>query len=447
MYTWLREWLWGERAYLTYWYAFLLSFPFSWRKTLIPSVAGGGFNEYLDFSLYVGDILLLFSFILIIKHEIEIKSIIDQIINKLKMFHVEHWVLLVFIGYVAFSFFWSLNYWLWVDGLISFLRVFITCSIFIFTLRNTNSGKKCSTWNIFRLTVWIFIIGIFLQVGIAVVQFMGNSSLGLTFIGESQFTVSDSGIAKIDFDNGKQIRSYGTFLHPNIFGGYLVIAILIIFIYIRYIYIKKMFHVEQIWLLIALGVGFLGLILSFSKSAQVSILVGMIVYLFHVEQMKWKKMFHVEHWLVYISAISLCVAILVLGFDQIQKSISERIFLLLFHVEHFYAWFLGNGWGQSVYNLVHLGSLEPWQLQPAHNIYLNILLEIGIVGTCLISILLWKLFQNVPRGTNRVFLLPLLAIGIIGLFDHYPLDIYAGQILLSLSLGLAISAKSINIDK
>ncbi len=443
MYTLLRELLWGERAYLTYWYAFLLSFPFSWRKVISPSVTGGSFNEYLDLSLYVGDSLILVAFILILKHENSRKSILSST----KMFHVEHWLGVIFVLYILCSFFWSENKWLWIDGIVSLIRIIAILSIFIFTFKLDKEQDDCSTWNNLKYFTFIIALSLLLQSFVGISQFIHNRSIGLGVIGESSLNQYTDGVAKIDFDTFKQIRAYGTFLHPNVFSGYLVVSILFVLTYLR-LKSGKMFHVEQFLLYFSVLLATLGLIFTFSKIAIVSFCIMIGWYLFHVEQIHLKKMFHVEHLFFLMALVGFLLVMFILGRDQILKSIYERLFI--FHIQPIQGEELlfGKGMGQSVYALSeNHPNLENWQLQPIHNVYLLIIYEIGLFGFSILSYLIFVYIQNVPRGTSSLFYVPILIIGTIAIFDHYLWDIYVGQVLLALGFGWTVVGAYIDIDK
>ena len=66
---------------------FLLSLPFSIRKVLAVFSPDGSFNEYLDVSLYLSDILLIATLVIYI---LENKRVLLSILYWRKMFHVEH---------------------------------------------------------------------------------------------------------------------------------------------------------------------------------------------------------------------------------------------------------------------------------------------------------------------------------------------------------------------
>ena len=442
MYTSIRALFWGEKAYLTYWYAFLFSFPFSWRQVLIPSVTGGPFNEYMDISLYVGDILILSSIILIIKHNITYKSIL----SKLKMFHVEHWLMLTLVFYLTLSILWSEDWLLWMDGTIGFIRIITILSIFVFSLKQYQSKNDCSTWNNIKWLTFIIAFSVSIQAIIGIAQFIHNGSIGLSLLGESEIAENILGVAKIDFETYKQIRAYGTFLHPNILGGYLVFSIVFLGIFWRK-FRPYMFHVEQLLIKIAILLGLIALALTFSKSALFAFVLLSGIYLFHVEQVKPKKMFHVEHLVLVLSIVSLVLVVFISGKNQLIKSIDERIQLVQINTIYNEEWLIGKGLNQSIYNLYQQNfDRENWQLQPIHNIYLNIISDVGIFGLLLIIFVLIKYIGYVPRGTFLLVYGPLLVIGIVGIFDHYPWDIYAGQILLSLAIGWVLAYSRYTID-
>jgi len=56
-------------------------------------------------------------------------------------------------------------------------------------------------------------------------------------------------------------------------------------------------------------------------------------------------------------------------------------------------------------------------LQPVHNVFLLILSEIGLIGFSLFSTLLYFFFKN--REWSLRFVMGLVAVFIIGIFDHY----------------------------
>lgn len=236
MQSFLERYFLGKEAYRTFWYAFLLSFPFSWRKVFIPTVGNSvSFNEYMDISLYVSDLLLLLCLYLIIKHKCIHKSIFKQI----RVFHVEQIGVLIILLYTLLNFYISPSKILWLDGFFNIIRII---SVGYVSYYYFLQDKTCSTWNK-MIGLLILLISLIFQVLLGVFQYSSNHSLGITMFNESFFSVDMSGVAKIDLENGKQVRSYGTFLHPNIFAGYITVIFAIFLVFIKWC----MFHVEQKW--------------------------------------------------------------------------------------------------------------------------------------------------------------------------------------------------------
>ena len=198
-------------------------------------------------------------------------------------------------------------------------------------------AAKCSTWNIIKTTFIMVILSGFFQAIIAIVQFLYQKSLGLAFLKESIFSPLDVDVAKVIIENHIFVRSYGLFPHPNILGGFLAVSLLITIVYpvifklklfhveqsqsnhpnvprgtifgvvLNYLFrfidkcstwnnynpINPMFHVEHyryIWLYRGLiFFQLLALFVSFSKSAIIAFILGLILVI-----LKIRQMFHVE---------------------------------------------------------------------------------------------------------------------------------------------------------
>jgi O-antigen ligase len=84
--------------------------------------------------------------------------------------------------------------------------------------------------------------------------------------------------------------------------------------------------------------------------------------------------------------------------------------------------------------------LAPWDFQPVHNIYMLIANEMGLAATVVfmllfvvLAVLLFIKMKKSLRADKLVgaILLSLLAgVFVIGLFDHYLISLYHGQVLL-----------------
>jgi hypothetical protein len=387
------------------------------------------------------------------------------------------------------------------------------------------NSKKCSTWNIFNNSVCIIIFSGIIQSVIGIWQFVIQKSIGLTWLKESILSSDISGVAKIVFNGEKYIRAYGLFPHPNILGGFLVLSIISTFAFFKPfnflenfkkqedLDIKKilpklntnvprgtlyetearmekldeerhsiskdcpnltqMFHVEhcmkqkQEWKNLVyysfLGIQLIALILTFSKSAWIGLIVA-ILFLWYKEissQQKcstwnivcrWYRTFlrftsEKTRYFALLGGIIILLVLLVKPdwHSIVGKSITDRMFYLNVSRGTFLENpVLGVGSGQFLLNLKKIENIQDWQFQPVHNVFLLILNELGVVGLGLFIWFIWEVIKNVPRGTFLLTnYLSAIFFGflVIMLLDHYFWDIQQGQILLWLVLGLISGGK------
>ncbi|MEK9151696.1 MAG: O-antigen ligase family protein [Patescibacteria group bacterium] len=571
----LRQSLHGIPLHTVFFILFLFALPLSIRDVLAVFSPDGSFNEYLDVSVYLSDLLLLATLLVFI---LENKQSILSIGYWRRMFHVEQLLLPIFIPFLlilwsGLSILWSENTTL---ALATFFYLVLSYILYLYVIlcnvpRGTNGQKpsecstwnnpaientemfhvehsvtsnsdvprgtfltfilgcfgKCSTWNIVQVIPAVIIISAVFQSIVVILQFISQKSIGLSVLKESIFSVYDPGVAKIIINGDVFIRAYGLFPHPNILGGFLAISLLVTMAYplmfrntmfhvehpgignqnvprgtishiLRRLIYKcstwniakinsiKMFHVEHIlhnWLyyqtkrakrkftFVSLPTGrqasrsagkigfntrykaiifiqLLALFLSFSKSAILAFIIGLIwlVFgvrkMFHVEHLTtdipnvprgtlkgavldyinkcstWnnfklttcglvKKMFHVEHLVIAFVVIITGVFVFSLNLKLfIAQPAAERLFYMqsLASVSSTYS-FEGLGIGQFVFDMQRFfdEKLLSWQFQPIHNVFLLIFSELGIVGLGLFTwFLIYVFLKNneiVPRGT------------------------------------------------
>lgn len=284
---------------------FLLTLPLSVRKVLlvISPDESGLFNEYTDISLYLTDLaLLLFCGIILLEHKNSILSISWW----KRMFHVEHidWSFILplpFLCWAGLSILWSQSHLLaWysffklLEGYLLYVSLILfivprgtlpmlggkvtECSTWNISTSSNHEQKlfhveqfshlnqqlelsnivprgtiffiwqwfkdKCSTWNIWELVFLAMVIGGTFQAFLGIGQFIRQSSLGLTFLQESQFVPFQAGIAKVILGGELFIRAYGLLPHPNVLAGFLGLTMLFTAAY-PLVFRRKMFHVEH----------------------------------------------------------------------------------------------------------------------------------------------------------------------------------------------------------
>src|SRR5258708_5260679 len=111
-------------------------------------------------------------------------------------------------------------------------------------------------------------IGIIGESILAIAQFFNQGSLNgvLYFLGERTFTATTSGIANASVSGELILRPYGTFPHPNVLAGYLLISLTLLLLYAKS-YLSKdrypKFKNQKIFFGTALILGTVALFLNF----------------------------------------------------------------------------------------------------------------------------------------------------------------------------------------
>ncbi len=261
------------------------------------------------------------------------------------------------------------------------------------------------------LTKVLILAGTFQSI-IAIMQFGEQKSIGLSFLGEPNLEASN--IAKIDVNDSKIIRSYGTMPHPNILAGFLTISVILGMKF------KK-------WMPL-IGLCIVGIILTFSRSAMVAIAICML--LFTIANIRQLKKYYI-YALIGVIAVSIAVFFTYPSLKSHIFStyeINERLESIPIAISMIEGNLLGVGW-QNSSNLMQQYTeekIKPWDYQPIHNIYLLITAELGIFG---IALVLFLIFYSITSGKDPTIKYALIALCIIGLFDHYLYTLYQGQVI------------------
>lgn len=456
-------------------YGFILTFPLTIRKVIWYFPLGGSFNEYSGLYLYLSDIFLILTLIFwifpILRNK---KNYLSS--NKLWITIFIHNLsisipfLLVFFSFI--SILWSENQAVAIFRSIKLLELYLLY-IYIY-FKNVPRGT------FLKKVLRIILIAGFIQSIIAIWQFIIQHSIGLRFLQESIISPVIPGVAKIILNDHIFIRAYGLMPHPNILGGFLLFSIVLTILY------KKLFHVEQFYeiLNIILFIQGIALLLTFSKSAIIGLILAIIYINVPRGTLTNSKLFHVEQFRrkFLISAI-IIVSLFIIFKPNLNilftKSLGERFFYL--NVSR--GTILDNpvfgvGMGEFVLNIPNYikNGFEVWQYQPVHNVFLLIWSELGIIGLGLFVAWIWKtIFDNkkmfhvehlkedenkesIAMGDSNTILehknntLSIMTIEIyfkailigflfIMLFDHYFWDIWQGQIIFWLVMGIIAGIK------
>jgi len=468
-------WLWqnAEKILIV---IFFLTFSLNIRKVFLTpySFLNGGFNEYMTISFGWADLLMIgtitiYNIKLLISQFRQGEtgnSLLENVIrNKSSVIRNyyrnnvsrETLYLLIFLGWVGLSILWS-QY-----RPIAIYRFLTLAEIVLFALIAVKRLKN-SKW--LDIAVFALILSGLFQSLLGIAQFIHNGSLGLHFLGESIIGPNIDGVAKIIISSEKHVRAYGTFPHPNILAGFLLVPL---FILIAELISRKLPFLRKKqtglisrqvshetflsyfpgWILsTALLLTLLGFGLTFSRSAFLGLFIGLASYFvwiaFSWRSIKVSKIIF-KFLPLFILIVALAIIILINNTSFFSnQSLEERQLYQIVSYETISGHpIMGVGIGQFILNEYNINpKLESWRYQPVHNIYLLVFSELGIIG--LILLLLW-IFSILEWGSNKnrntdllltriLYCCIILSFLIISPFDHYFWDIKLGTFIFALPL-------------
>jgi len=315
---------------------------------------------------------------------------------------------------------------------INTLHIVEGVAMFLFILRTERVDRAAAA----------FIAGMIPAAGLGVWQFLAQSSPASTLLGLAAHSPEIPGASVVETVTGRFLRAYGPFPHPNIFGGYLAVALIF---GARLVSSRdKVFRRLALWSSPLLAAA---LFLTFSRGAWLAFFAG--AGLFFIQAIRNFDVRHRGfHWfaastLPFLILGSLLFSLVVTRTTSVgrleARSVSERTqgYRDAFSLIRRHPLF-GVGPGQA--SLASYRDIDPargpYTYEPVHNLFLLVWVELGIVGFALIVSIFWFIFRrSIPTDG-----LPLLAtLLILGLFDHYLWSYLPGVLLLW--LGLAQSAK------
>ena len=415
-------------------YFLIFSIPFQ-RRAIIYTF-GTEFNEWNSAFLYFTDILIFGIFALWLPRLRKTKIDLQFV----------DFILLSFLVFSFLSFFTAKNQFL---TIYQFLKLVEFICLFFYIKFNFNQLFD------FKKILQIFIASGLLQAVIAISQFFSQKSLGLYIFEESILGPQGAGVAKIDMSGFELLRSYGTFPHANPLAVFLSLSIFcLILLYAlngdKYNnFFAKLIFVVCSWFLV------FALFLTFSRAIIILTIILFIAYFVKAR----KKIIPI------LLLINIIVSFLMLypelnsRFNPTTLVDSQAVNFRLFYNQialsmikdsPFFGIGLGNYvWRMSEFNwnldLVKGAFAKDgfglWIYQPAHNIFLLIGSEIGLIGLAFFIIFLFLIFKNAFNKLlslkSKIFYLSFI-LSFLSLFfiDHYLWTLQQGSLLLWVGLGI-----------
>lgn len=296
------------------------------------------------------------------------------------------------------------------------------------------------------------------QAVLGIYQFFTQEVIANKWLGLAAHVPGQLGDAVIATVDGRYLRAYGAFPHPNVLGGFLVVALLVLIGFMFTLYTNHQANIWKILLtVISLIVVSYGLILTFSRSAWVAFGLAFAAMfgacIWHRHQYRLRILVQVTGWLIILALVTVALVpdiwVTRLSADARleQQSIEQRadyyVQARTMITDHL---FQGVGLGDYTGGLYDRNTtLNAWDYQPVHNIYVLAIAETGIMGGLLFALIVIEFFRMSMRQLDRKFAqynwlitwsTIFFALIIIGLFDHYLWTLASGMFVFWLALGL-----------
>ncbi len=413
-------------------YVFLFSIPFQTRlilhKWTLP------FNEWTAAFLYGTDILLVPVFIFWLARSIKNKSRLklDLTGRLLIVFFTVSALSILNSKIIGLSFYHLLKLW-------EFLLLYFYIKTSFGRLYNFNTAALV-----------VLSSGIFQSV-IAIGQYLKQANLGLKIFGESPLSVDITNVAVIITDGQKYLRAYGTTPHPNVLAAWLLAGLFAFYCLVSRQ--NRPAHSKvQPWFWLGYTVLLFAFFLTFSRVIislwGLAFIIGWLARPNFAKQNLGGLARRKEKITKQIAAITMTVTMLftVTFWPQVQsrlqlslqdEAVSQRLQYNQIATQTIKNGpLLGIGIGQFVADLMAKYKHYPALFyQPAHNIYLLIASETGLIGLGLFSAFLFSIFWRIRRDPFWLTAYSLLLIA--GLFDHFLWTLQPGSLIFWLVMALA----------
>ncbi len=288
-------------------------------------------------------------------------------------------------------------------------------------------------------------------------QFFSQSSLSTTLLGLSLYQSELPGAAVIVSERiGRVLRAYGSFPHPNIFGGYMACALITAVGSIESL--AKRDQLRRNILLAVIALISMALIASMSRAAWITALFGAvgISMLIRAATKRWKQSHGMRTAAAAMIALGSVIFMIMLFLPVITtrlagstthevRSYQERISAVADAQTITTLWpEIGVGAGNYTASLIYLfPHRAAWDYFPVHSVPLLLLAEVGYIGMLFImmAVIFWLVFLashsvHTRRRTGIGMAAALLTILPLLIFDHYLYTTTSGLLLLGLYSGI-----------
>jgi lipopolysaccharide/colanic/teichoic acid biosynthesis glycosyltransferase len=236
---------------------------------------------------------------------------------------------------------------------------------------------------------------------------------------------------------GRWLRSYGSFAHPNILGGFLALTL-------GFLAVADD-HRTRRWRAVALAVGLTALVLTFSRSAGLAVLFGGATWLLARRAGPWRQAVGARRFRAAVAAALLLLGLVTLVRVGNLGALVERNSIETRLSSYTVTWrVIGAGIAVGAGNHVLVEQRFFGGGGPAHDVFLIALAELGPLGLLAwlsifgsLLLLAWRRRAEPAARTG-----PLVAIATLSpllLFDHYLWTLAPGRVLAVWALAVLTS--------
>lgn len=336
----------------------------------------------------------------------------------------------ILVGFIGINIYFAISSWVafykWVK-----IGEFALIGIFVARAKDfkTNWITKPLSFSLVAVSV------------VAFIQFALQGTVGgpLHLLGERSFSVVTPGIATFSLFGRELLRPYSVFPHPNVMAGFLGVG----FYFLLFNLDKEK---KTPCYKLSRAVVLLALVLSISQGAWIAFVLVGLIYIFLNRGIKISKHIYILVLVTIITASLFLPAASdkLLTFRDYVEPVSHRLYLakasgaLIAERP-----IIGIGQGNYILGLMQNSRFPKfsWWLQPAHNIFLLTLSEIGFIGFGLFVLLLLVVVNKIILKKDKILLAAFLFVILTGFLDHYWITLQQTQILFAILIGLALKKK------
>ncbi|MBP9760757.1 MAG: O-antigen ligase family protein [Candidatus Magasanikbacteria bacterium] len=348
--------------------------------------------------------------------------------------------LFLFVVYVLMSRWWAVDSAIAAQHglhLLEGVLLFVTLSISPYSFR--------------QLASW-FLVGMIAPMLLAIYQFFSQTTVSSTLLGLAAHPAFEAGTSVVVDAGSRWLRAYGSFAHPNMFGGFVVLS----FFMSSYLLLQQPKQLSGIQKFFPLGMlifSIVALIISWSRSSWIAgALTGVLLlgFFFKTSVFRWQYVFVCVSIpiLFFLLLPNLFLTRLTVGSLHELRSMSERVdgytnAMTLFQSSPWFGVGIGNYTQQEA---LSFRGFPVWVYQPVHNMFLLALVELGIVGFGIASIsfvgYVTYIASRVHKRGLLLFLFCISPLVPLAVLDHYIVSSYQGLLLAALWLALVTHSLS-----